>query len=195
MIRVPLFLRALVLALLMHLLFGMSMAQGTGETAGLVRAQVRSLGSDMGRASKQKIPVPAMLQLRVEASSGKTLIENALIEGLTGTGYGIRLSGIEQSAAVLHVLVMKQGVQHQELAGAGFERTIRSDLDARLEFDDGSVFVLGSFSAEARDTVLQRDGLFLSDDPTSSFLDKVAGPVFLITGAFLIVYLFFTVRS
>lgn len=195
MIRLPLFLRSLALALSMHLLFGMSVAQGTGETFSLVRAQVRSLGGDMGRASMQKIPVPAVLQLRVEASSGKTLIENALVEGLTGMGYGVHLSGIERSAALLRVLVMKQGAQHRELAGAGFERTIRSDLDARLEFDDGSVFLLGFFSAEARDTVLQRDVLFLSDDPTSSFLEKIAGPIFLITGAFLIVYLFFSVRS
>lgn len=192
--------RLFLIASLSLVLVGRVPAQGSDSVFSVVRAQLRSMGNDIGRAIKEKVPEPATLELQVEASSGKTMLENALIEAISGAGYVLRLPGKERTSLALHVLMLNQTVGHRELQGTGFERTIRSELEARLEGKEGNVMYLGSFSALTLDTVMQRGPVVLplteaQTDSMPSLLEKIAGPVFLITGAFLIIYLFFTVRS
>ena len=192
--------RSFLIASLSLVLVGRVQAQGSDSVLSVVRTQLRSMGNDIGRAIKEKVPAPATLELQVEASSGKTMLENALIEAISEAGYVLRLPGKEHTTPALHVLMLNQTVGHRELQGAGFERSIRSELEARLEGKDGNVMYLGSFSAVTLDTVMQRGPVVLPvmetrTDSTPSLLEKIAGPVFLITGAFLIIYLFFTVRS
>ncbi|MBI3110096.1 MAG: hypothetical protein HYZ01_00850 [Ignavibacteriales bacterium] len=192
--------RLFLIASLSLVLVGRVQAQGSDSVLSVVRTQLRSMGNDIGRAIKEKVPAPATLGLQVEASSGKTMLENALIEAISGAGYVLRLPGKEHITPALHVLMLNHTVGHRELQGAGFERSIRSELEARLEGKDGNVMYLGSFSAVTLDTVMQRGPVVLPvmetpADSTPSLLEKIAGPVFLITGAFLIIYLFFTVRS
>lgn len=192
--------RLFLIASLSLVLVGRVPAQGSDSGLSVVRTQMRSMGNDIGRAIKEKVPAPASLELQVEASSGKTMLENALIEAISEAGYVLRLPGKEHSTPALHVLMLNQTVGHRELQGAGFERSIRSELEARLESKDGNVMYLGSFSAVTLDTVMQREPVVLpvretQTDLMPSLVEKIAGPVFLITGAFLIIYLFFTVRS
>ena len=192
--------RSFLIASLSLVLVGRVQAQGSDSVLSVVRTQLRSMGNDIGRAIKEKVPAPATLELQVEASSGKAMLENALIEAISEAGYVLRLPGKEHTTPALHVLMLNQTVGHRELQGAGFERSIRSELEARLEGKHGNVMYLGSFSAVTLDTVLQRGPVVLpvmetQTDSTPSLLEKIAGPVFLITGAFLIIYLFFTVRS
>ena len=192
--------RLLLAASLSLVLVGRVHAQGSDGVLSVVRTQLRKMGNDIGRAVKEKVPVPASLELQVEASSGKSMMENALIEAISEAGYLVRLPGKEHTTPALHVLLLNQTVGYRELQGAGFERTIRSELEARLEGKDGIIFFLGFFSAVGLDTVMQRGSVVLpvveaSADSPPSLLEKIAGPVFLITGAFLIIYLFFTVRS
>lgn len=192
--------RLFLIASLSLVLVGKVPAQGADSMFSVVRTQMRSMGNDIGRAIKEKVPAPATLELQVEASSGKTMLENALIEAISEAGYVLRLPGKEHTTPALHVLMLNQAVGHRELQRAGFERSIRSEVEARLEGKDGNVIYLGSFSAVTLDTVMQRGPVVLpvmetQTDSTTSLLEKIAGPLFLITGAFLIIYLFFTVRS
>jgi hypothetical protein len=98
---------------------------------------------------------------------------------------------------------VEQGVRFQGRTSGGYDRIAKTTLDARLhEGGGGEVHYLGSFSREASDTVAQRDEPFSVGfvkeeyaEGSTSFFEKIAGPVLMIAGVFVIVYLFFTVRS
>lgn len=181
---------------MMFVLGGMVKAQEGVERG---RVQLHSLAREIARACRDTIQSVSTLTLRVESAPQKTLVENALIEALRTAGFEVRMAESNSSFPLLHVFVVGHSESRRELDGMKIERTIRSGLDARVELSNGTAVTLGLFSSESRDTLVRGSSSVLpgvtSEEESVSIFEKIAAPVLLITGAFLIVYLFFTVRS
>jgi len=170
----------------------------------LFRSQMTGIAEEMLQRLKPIVSQGASITIAVEPNLNRTLIENAFLDVIGQGGYKVTLTGGEKGAGPsLQVLVLRQSVQYTGNPSGGFGRRASTVVEARLRLaGGGEAHYLGSFSREAVDTVSQREeiGVFGSDsngisEASGSFFERIAGPILAITGAFLIVYLFFTVRS
>ncbi|MCX6142472.1 MAG: hypothetical protein NTZ35_04560, partial [Ignavibacteriales bacterium] len=100
---------------------------------------------------------------------------------------------------VLQVVVLEQGVRYVGLSTGEYRREVRTTIEAReVPRDSSAMKYVGTFSRSDIDTVAFREegGIVpLARDSERTLFDKLVGPVLLIGGAFLVVYLFFTVRN
>jgi hypothetical protein len=138
--------------------------------------------------------------LNVDGGSARTLIENAFLEILNRQGVHTSLrpeQGVGKRA--LQIVVLEQGVRYVGLSSGDYRREVRTSIEARdVPGDSSAMKYVGIFSRGDIDTVAFREegGLLpLARDSERTLFDKLVGPVLLIGGAFLIVYLFFTVRN
>jgi hypothetical protein len=97
------------------------------------------------------------------------------------------------------VTVLEQGVRYVGLSTGEYRREVRTSIEARdVPHDSSSMQYLGISTRVDVDTVAFREevGLLLpARESERTLFDKLVGPVLLIGGAFLVVYLFFTVRN
>lgn len=138
--------------------------------------------------------------LHVEGGSAHALLENAFLELLSRQGMHASLQSSPVSTKrVLQVLILEQGVRYSGLSSGEYHREVHTEIEAReQQGDTSSVRYLGKFSRVDVDTVAFREdsGLLpVAREGERNLLDKLIGPVLLIGGAFLVVYLFFTVRN
>lgn len=172
-------------------------------TAMVVRGEVVSIAEELIPKVQGYLKDSPHILLNVESGSGQTLVENALLEAFGKAGFKIAVKSNGQMSTVLDILVLDQSVRFQPRTSGGFDRSTRTILEARLRLaGEGEVHYLGSFSRDLSDTVAQQDAsaLFgaakgMDSENAPSFFEKIAGPVLMIAGVFVIVYLFFTVRS
>lgn len=172
-------------------------------TAVVARGEVVSIAEELIPKVQGYLKDFPHILLNVESGSGQTLVENAFIEAFGKAGFKIAVRSNEQMSSVLDILVLDHTVRFQPRDSGGFDRIARTILEARLHVaGEGEVHYLGSFSRELSDTVAQQDTgvLFeaakgMDSENAPSFFEKIAGPVLMIAGVFVIVYLFFTVRS
>jgi hypothetical protein len=138
--------------------------------------------------------------LIVDGGSARALIENAFLELLNRQGIHTSLRP-EQAVGnrVLQVVVLEQGVRYVGLSTGEYRREVRTAIEARdVPRDSSATKYVGTFSRSDIDTVAFREEggmLPLARDSERTLFDKLVGPVLLIGGAFLVVYLFFTVRN
>lgn len=170
----------------------------------VLKTQVVSIAEEIVAKNKIVFGDSNTVELKIEGGFHQTLTENAFADALNRLGCRVMV-GTKETRPInsIQVLVIEQGVRYSEKTASGFERKTRTALEARYQRGaDGGVQYLGLFTRESVDTVLHRDELVLpAFDPESSkensvsFFDRIAGPALIITGAFLIVFLFFTVRN
>jgi hypothetical protein len=184
--------------------WGSARAQSLETNAVMIlRAQATSIAQDVVGKLGSSLPDSGRVVVRVESHANKTMIENAFLETLNRSVLKPLLPmNAPPGVPALDVLVLDQSVSYREIGTGAFERTVKTNLEARFQPEgNSSVEYLGLYRRATADTVAHRDDLqvFGSDreSPTgeASFFDKIAAPVLMITGAFLIVYLFFTVRN
>ena len=179
-----------------------ALAQETGveSVLAVLRQQAGSLSEDVLGAIG--VPYPLSLGLSVEEAPLPTVIEYAFLEKFSGRGVTLRSAErtMEYSNR-LTVLVFEQRATFDSLSSGGYLRTVRTVIEGRFSPEEGgTVRYLGSFERTSVDTVAAREELpwtrpVSEQDEESSAFSKILAPLVIITGAALIVYLFFAVRS
>jgi hypothetical protein len=176
-------------------------AQSSGLSSSLVmRSQAASIAEESFAALGT--PATGMDRMSVVVSGGiaRTVIENAFVESFSRKGIRISLHGTEAANIdQLQLTVLDQSVRYSVLADGQYRREIKTAIEARQTSNDTAfVRYLGLFQRQAVDTVgFREDGgtASVEQNPERTLLDRLLGPVLLIGGAFLIVFLFFTVRN
>ena len=140
------------------------------------------------------------INLNVEGGSARPLVENAFLDLLNRLGIHTSLQpGQGVGKRVIGVTILEQGVRYVGLSTGEYRREVRTSIEARdAPADSSSIQYLGTFSRVDVDTVAFREEVGLlpvARDRERTLFDKLVGPVLLIGGAFLVVYLFFTVRN
>lgn len=176
-----------------------------GQTRGLgatliLRTQAASVADEA--VVRLGSPTTGMEQIavRVEGGTARSLIENAFLELLTRRGFRTSLVASQEiGRRSLQVTVLDQSVRYTGLLGGEYKREIQTAVEARHSTGDSAgVKYLGLFKRLDSDTVAFREELGtvgLAQEGERSLFDRLLGPVLLIGGAFLVVYLFFTVRN
>jgi hypothetical protein len=196
------FLRILLAFCLSGLLAGTVLYGQTVRSSGtmILRSQAGSLAEETLGKLGTSLKGHDQVTLNVEGGSSRVLIENAFLEIFDRQGIHSSLQSVQAAGKrVLQVIVLEQGVRYATLPTGEYRREVRTSIEARDVQQDSSVTrYLGMSSRVDVDTVAFREdiGLLpLARESERTLFDKLVGPVLLIGGAFLIVYLFFTVRN
>lgn len=181
--------------------YGAAIAQTSGLSATLVlRSQAASIAEESISKFEQSMTGVDRVGIRVEGGSARSLIENAFLELLNRRGLRGTLLGTQGNPGdVIHVIVLDQSVRYFGLSSGEYKREIQTALEARAASgDSSSVQYLGMFKRQDIDTVAFREEgalVGIPRDGERTLFDRLLGPVILIGGAFLVVYLLFTVRN
>lgn len=176
-------------------------AQTVGMSAALVlRSQAASIADESFKKLSPSISGVDNVGIVVTGGSARALVENAFLDLLGRKGIRVSLqsspSSLKQS---IQINVLDQSVRYAGLANGEYRREIQTAIEARHTSNDtATAEYLGLFKRQDVDTVAFReDSGMVSDvhDGERTLFDKLLGPILMIAGAFLIVYLFFTVRN
>ena len=176
-------------------------AQTNGLSASLVlRTQAASIAEETVAHLGDSLSGLQRVGILVEGGSARPLIENAFLELLGRKGVRAVLQGSQGSPRhFIDVAVLDQSVRYVAIASGDYRREVQTAIEARRSFGDSSgVAYLGMFKRQDVDTVAFREdvgaiGSLHERDRT--LFDRLVGPILMISGAFLVVYLFFTVRN
>ncbi|MFH0992310.1 MAG: hypothetical protein V1799_20105 [bacterium] len=169
----------------------------------ILREQALGIALEILEQWKEPLAVKDKVILQIAENPVKMLLENGFIEAFTKQGKKISTGNVsESSATVLKIFPLEASIRSMELHEGSIQRTIQLSLEGRIETAEGIFLVPSSiYRRQVVDTVLspQRGGAisFLSPEDVGeeSWFDKIASPLFLISAAFVIIYLFFHVRS
>ncbi|MGA3243454.1 MAG: hypothetical protein ABSE41_02470 [Bacteroidota bacterium] len=176
-------------------------AQTVGMSAALVlRSQAASIADESFKKMSPSISGVDNVGILVTGGTARALVENAFLDLLGRKGIRVSLqsspSSLKQS---IQLNVLDQSVRYAGLANGEYRREIQTAIEARHTSNDTAMAeYLGLFKRQDVDTVAFReDAGMVSDvhDGERTLFDKLLGPILMIGGAFLIVYLFFTVRN
>ena len=176
-------------------------AQTVGMSAALVlRSQASSIAEESFKKMGPSISGLDNVGIVVTGGSARALVENAFLELLGRKGIHVSLqsssSSLKQS---MQFNVLDQSVRYAGLANGEYRREIQTAIEARRTSNDTAMAeYLGLFKRQDVDTVAFREDAGMATevhDGERTLFDKLLGPILMIGGAFLIVYLFFTVRN
>ncbi|MEK6757284.1 MAG: hypothetical protein AABZ02_14115 [Bacteroidota bacterium] len=182
-----------------------SQAQSSDQSAFLIlRSQVTSIAENIAARIRPGLVDSTYIRVGVEARTNQMMVENVFLDVFGKAGLKSSLARADMATgSLVQVHVIDQMVSYAATASGKFQRSVQTVLEARFRAaarDD--MMYLGSFQRALTDTVQQPEDLrkygIAGKSPTgdtNSFFEKVAGPILMIAGAFLIVYLFFTVRN
>lgn len=190
------------LAGLSVLIFSMGVqAQTGGMSAALVlRSQAASIADESIKNMGASISGMDNVGIIVTGGTARALVENAFLDLLGRKGIHVSLQSAQPSSKQsLQLIVLDQSVRYAGLANGEYRREIQTAIEARRTSNDtAAAEYLGLFKRQEVDTVAFReDAGMVTDvrDGERTLIDKLLGPILMIGGAFLIVYLFFTVRN
>jgi hypothetical protein len=166
----------------------------------VLRTQASSIAEEATARLGQSISGVDQIGIMVEGGTARPLVENAFLDLFGRRGLHAILTNAQGTVRNLfHVTVLDQSVRYSILSNGEYRRDVQTALEARRSSRDSStVEYLGLFKRQDVDTVAFREDGGLSGpvgDGERTLFDRLLGPVILIGGAFLIVYLFFTVRN
>jgi hypothetical protein len=176
-------------------------AQTSGLSGTLIlRSQAASIAEETIVRLSQTLSGVDQIGIAVEGGATRTLVENAFLDLFARKGIHASLQS-QPVAASHHVqlTVLDQSIRYAAMASGEYRREVQTAIEARRTSNDSiSVEYLGLFKRQDVDTVAFReDGgtLGVARETERTLFDRLLGPILLIGGAFLIVYLFFTVRN
>jgi hypothetical protein len=181
------------------LMAGLVPAQTARMSAILVlRSQAGSIAEEMLGKIGPSLKGIDLIQLNVDGGTSRPLIENAFLESLNRMGIHSALT-ISAAGRALQVTVLDQGIRYTTLASGDYQREVRTSIEARdVRTDSSATNYLGQFTRSDIDTVALREDAgpgLNAREAERTVWDKLLGPLVVIGGTFLIVYLFFTVRN
>lgn len=163
----------------------------------VIRSQVQSIAEET--IDQAKLDPKGRVAVIVEGEGPQALVENAFIEALQKRNY---ISVAKTSAATeqsINIFLLDSDVKVRELEPKKMERTIRTILEVRIvKGTERETHVLGPFHRETKDTAQVFPDVRLplaSSSGGEGALQRLLTPLMVITGAVLVIYLFFTVRS
>jgi hypothetical protein len=169
---------------------------GTSSTS-VVRLQLESIAEEV--VDKTLFNHDDRIALWVEGEGPQTLAENAFIEALQKRKYTTILNTGSLSEQTLHVFLLKTQSTVRKLNDSSFERETQSTLEARtVTGKEREVHLLGIFHRELKDTAQVFPSTQLPLIPViehENLMQKLLTPIIVISGAILMIYLLFTVRS
>jgi hypothetical protein len=176
-------------------------AQVPPDVVSVVRRHYREMAEEISRTFPTVGNPPQMIRLIVGRSKMPTLLENAFIDVFQRSGHMVVIGAKkEESSLTLRIDELEASVWYRARPERGFDRTVRTSLEARWETGtERTATYVGPFVKETKDVVPEKgaEGVMITTDEESpsSFFERFIRPILLVTGTFLIVYLFFTVRS
>jgi hypothetical protein len=195
-------LRTLVACCIAGLLATTAIQAQTARLSGtlVLRSQAGSVAEETLGKLGSSLKGLDQIGLNVEGGSAHALIENAFLELLSRQGIQTSLQSVQvMGKRVLQVTVLEQAVRYVGLSTGEYRREARTSIEARDMAKDSSLTqYVGTFSRVDVDTVAFREEVGMVSPARESertLFDKLVGPVLLIGGAFLVVFLFFTVRN
>lgn len=177
-------------------------AQATGLASVLTvfRAQAGSISSEVLAAIGE--PLPVAVRLSVEQAPLASVVEYAFLETCAEQGITVRnAASTTENSNHVRILVLEQRAVFDSLDSGLYLRTVRTTCEGRFSPGDGeAVRYLGLFEQTTTDSVESREPMPWTRVETipeeqASVFSKVLAPLLIISGAALIVYLFFAVRS
>jgi hypothetical protein len=178
-----------------------ALAQTGGMSAALVlRSQAGSIADESFKKLGPSIGGMDNVGIIVTGGTARALIENAFLDLLGRKGIRVSLQGSPStSQQSLQLTVLDQSVRYAGLANGEYRREIQTAIEARRTSNDtATAEYLGLFMRQDVDTVAFREDAGMVTyvrDGEHTLFDRLLGPILIIGGAFLIVYLFFTVRN
>jgi len=146
-----------------------------------------------------KLDPKVRVALSVQGEGMRPLAENAFVEALQKRSYASVLSSGKISEQTLEVFLLATDIKVRAVDEKYSERNISIALEVRTILGaEREVRVLGTFHREAKDTAQIFPSLQLSVLPANdeeSVIERLLTPLIIISGAVLIVFLLFTVRS
>ena len=166
-------------------------------SASVIRLQLQSIADVV--IDQAKLDPKVRVTLWVEGEGLRSLAENAFVETLQKRSYTSMLSAGKTSEQTLHVFLLSTDVKVRAVDEKYSERNINIALEARTILGaEREVHLLGTFHRETKDTAQIFPSLQLSVLPANeeeSVMQRLLTPLIIISGAVLIVFLLFTVRS
>lgn len=152
--------------------------------------QARSIAEEM--IATVQLPSGSRISVFVEGGDARSVIENSLIEAIQKRGVHPRVVK-DPVPPGIHVVVLQQEVHYQKNEKELFERQIRTHVEGRWVNEGLEAVFLGRFKRTGIDTVSSREDRF--PESKATLLEQVLGPIVVIAGVIVAVYLLFTVRS
>ncbi len=166
----------------------------------VLRLQASSISKDV--LASIESPVPSSMWLSVEEAPLAPVIEYAFLETFSDAGITLRVGDAGSGDSDhLMLLVLEQRAYFDTLGSGGYLRTVRTICEGRFsQAEASSDRYLGLFERIAQDTVAQLEPMpwtrpELDEAYRPGVFSKILTPIVIISGAALIVYLFFEVRS
>jgi hypothetical protein len=188
--------------MLIAFFFGMFSVSRASDSIGVtsasaIRLQFQSIADEV--VNQAKLDPKGRVALWVEGEGPRSLAENAFVETLQKRNYASALSGGTTSEQTLHVYLLSTEVKVRAVNEKYSERNISIALEVRTVLGmEREVHLLGTFQREVKDTAQVFPSLQLSvmqANEEESVLQRILTPLIIISGAALIVFLLFTVRS
>jgi hypothetical protein len=176
-------------------------AQTSGLSGTLIlRSQAASIAEETFVRLSRSLSRVDQIAVSVEGGASRTLVENAFLDLFGRKGiHALLQTQLTTSTNHLQLTVLDQSIRYAGMVSGEYRREVQTAIEARRTSNDSaSVEYLGLFKRQDVDTVAFReDGGMLgaARETERTLFDRLLGPVILIGGAFLIVYLFFTVRN
>lgn len=176
-------------------------AQTSGLSGTLIlRSQAASIAEETFVRLSRSLSGVDQIAVSVEGGAWRTLVENAFLDLFGRKGIHASLeTQPTTSTNHLQLTVLDQSIRYAGMVSGEYRREVQTAIEARRTSNDSaSAEYLGLFKRQDVDTVAFReDGgmLGVARETERTVFDRLLGPVILIGGAFLIVYLFFTVRN
>ena len=184
------------------LFFGMFSVSRASDSIGVtsasvIRSQLQSIADIV--IDQAKLDPKGRVALWVEGEGPRSLAENAFVETLQKQSYTSVLSTEKESEQTLHIFLLSTDIKVRPVDEKYSERNISITLEVRTVLGpEREVRLLGTFHREIKDTAQVFPSLQLSVSPTieeESLMQRLLTPIIIISGAVLIVFLLFTVRS
>lgn len=166
----------------------------------VLRVQAGSAAEETMAKLRDSLKGIDQIRLLVEGGGFRVLVENAFLDILNRMGVRAVVQ-IPQAGgkSSLRITILDQSVRYTSISGGEYRREVRTSFEARGSSTDTSATnYVGIFTRVDNDTVGFREEIGVlpsTQEMDRSLFDKLVGPLVLIGGAFLIVYLFFMVRN
>jgi len=166
-------------------------------SASVIRLQLQSI-ADVA-IDQAKLDPKVRVALWVEGEGSRSLAENAFVETLQKRSYTSVLSTGKTLDQTLQVFLLSTDIKVRAVDEKYSERNISIAIEVRTVLGtEREVRLLGTFHREAKDTAQVFPSLQLSVLPVNeeeSVMQRLLTPLIIVSGAVLIVFLLFTVRS
>jgi hypothetical protein len=192
-------LRSISFILLTALLFGMLSVSYARDSvavssAYVIRLQLQNIADEA--VDQAKLDSKVQVTLLVEGEGPRTLAENAFIETLQKRGYSSVISTGKTSEQTLHVFLLSTDIKVRAVDEKYSERNINTAVEVRTVLGmDRKTLLLGNFHREGKDTAQVFPSVQTPTTEEESVMQQLLSPLIIISGAFIVVYLFYSLRS